>query len=70
MAALNTNYSSTGAANQGKLDLDNASQGTLTQFLQQNDPEHLASTGGGAQKYAAASRGHSESPRQGPGRYL
>jgi preprotein translocase subunit SecF len=50
--ALNTNYSSGGAANQGKVDLDNASQGSLAQFLQQNDPEHLASTGGGAQKYA------------------
>jgi len=50
--ALNTNYSSNGAANQGKLDLDNAGQASLAQFLQQNDPEHLASTGGGAQKYA------------------
>jgi preprotein translocase subunit SecF len=50
--ALNTNYSSNGAANQGKLDLDNASQGSLAQFLQQNDPEHLAGTGGGAPKYA------------------
>ena len=50
--ALNTNYSSGGGANQGKVDLDNASQGTLAQFLQQNDPEHLASIGGGAQKYA------------------
>ena len=50
--ALNTNYSSGGAANQGKVDLDNASQGSLAQFLQQNDPEHLASMGGGAQKYA------------------
>jgi preprotein translocase subunit SecF len=49
--ALNNNYSSGGAANQGKVDLDNASQGSLAQFLQQNDPEHLASTGGGAQKY-------------------
>ena len=51
--ALNANYSSNGAANQGKLDLDNASQGALTQFLQQSDPEHLASTGAdAAQKYA------------------
>ena len=49
--ALNTNYSTSGAANQGKLDLDNAGQSSLAQFLQQNDPEHLASTGG-AQKYA------------------
>ncbi len=50
--ALATNYSSDGAAAQGKLDLDNASQGSLAQFLQQSDPEHLASTGGGAQRYA------------------
>ena len=37
---------------QGKLDLDNAGQASLAQLLQQNDPEHLASTGGGEQKYA------------------
>jgi preprotein translocase subunit SecF len=52
VGALNTNYSATGPANQGKLDLDNASEGSLTQFLVQNDPEHLTSTGGAAQKYA------------------
>jgi preprotein translocase subunit SecF len=52
LTALNANYSATGPANQGKLDLDNASQGALAQFLEQNDPEHLASTGGAAQKYA------------------
>jgi preprotein translocase subunit SecF len=50
--ALNTNYSTTGSANEGKLDLDNASQSTLAQYLEQNDPEHLVSTGGAAQKYA------------------
>jgi preprotein translocase subunit SecF len=50
--ALNANYSTTGPANQGKLDLDNASQGALAQYLEQNDPEHLASTGGASQKYA------------------
>ena len=52
VGTLNTNYSTTGPANQGKLDLDNASEGTLTQFLVQNDPEHLASAGGATQKYA------------------
>jgi preprotein translocase subunit SecF len=52
VGALNTNYSTAGPANQGKLDLDNASEGTLTQFLVQNDPEHLASAGGATQKYA------------------
>jgi preprotein translocase subunit SecF len=50
--ALNANYSTTGSANEGKLDLDNASQGALAQYLEQNDPEHLASAGGAAQKYA------------------
>ena len=43
--ALNVNYSVNGAANQGKLDLDNTSRGALTQILQQSDPEHLASAG-------------------------
>ena len=52
MEALATNYSSDGAAAQGKLDLDNTSQDALAQFLQQSDPEHLSSTGGGAQRYA------------------
>jgi preprotein translocase subunit SecF len=51
VGTLNANYSTTGPANQGKLDLDNASEGALTQFLVQNDPEHLASTGGASQKY-------------------
>ncbi|HET6216240.1 MAG TPA: protein translocase subunit SecF [Acidobacteriaceae bacterium] len=50
--ALNANYSTTGPANRGKLDLDNASQGAVAQLLEQNDPEHLASAGGGSQKYA------------------
>ena len=54
--ALSSSYSSTGAANQGKLDLDNVSQGALAQFLQLSDPEHLASTGGGGQKYAEQAR--------------
>ncbi len=52
VGALNASYSTAGPANQGKLDLDNASQGALAQFLEQNDPEHLASTGGASQKYA------------------
>jgi preprotein translocase subunit SecF len=50
--ALNANYTSNGASNQGKLDLDNISREPLTQFLQQSDPEHLAAAGGGAQHYA------------------
>jgi preprotein translocase subunit SecF len=50
--ALNANYSSTGAANQGKLDLDNASQAAVAQYLQQTDPEHLVGAPGAAEKYA------------------
>jgi preprotein translocase subunit SecF len=54
VGALNLDYASNGAANQGKLDLDNASRGALTQFLQQSDPEHLASSGSAnaSQRYA------------------
>jgi preprotein translocase subunit SecF len=51
VAALNANAGSA-AANQGKLDLDNAGKVALAQFLEQGDPEHLASTGGGSQRYA------------------
>jgi preprotein translocase subunit SecF len=51
VAALNANAGSA-AANQGKLDLDNAGKAALAQFLEQSDPEHLASTGGGSQRYA------------------
>jgi preprotein translocase subunit SecF len=50
--ALNANYSSTGSAKQEKLDLDNASQEALAQYLQQTDPEHLAGAPGAAEKYA------------------
>jgi preprotein translocase subunit SecF len=42
VTALNTNYASNSAANQGKLDLDNVSQGALAQFLQQGDPQNYA----------------------------
>jgi preprotein translocase subunit SecF len=50
--ALNANYSSVGSASQGKLDLDNAGQGAVAQFLQQTDPEHLVGAPGAAEKYA------------------
>ncbi len=50
--ALNANYSSVGSASQGKLDLDNASQGAVAQFLQQTDPEHQVGAPGAAEKYA------------------
>ena len=49
--ALNTNYAPDGAANQGKLDLDNSSKGALAQYLQQSDPEHLSGPDA-AQHYA------------------
>jgi len=52
VAALNANYAGSGTANQGKLDLDNAGKVGLAQFLEESDPEHLASTGGGSQRYA------------------
>jgi preprotein translocase subunit SecF len=51
VGALNANAGNA-AANQGKLDLDNAGKAALAQFLEQSDPEHLASTGGGSQRYA------------------
>ncbi len=70
--ALNANYSSNGAANQGKLDLDNASQGALAQFLQQSDPEHLASTGAvdATQRYAQQATAILQSPRPRPRRHF
>jgi preprotein translocase subunit SecF len=49
--ALGTSYSATGAANQGKLDLDNVGSGTLADFLMQQDPEHLGPDAGKT-KYA------------------
>jgi preprotein translocase subunit SecF len=44
--ALGTYYSSTGAASQGKLDLDNVGSATLADFLLQQDPEHLGPDAG------------------------
>jgi preprotein translocase subunit SecF len=44
--ALDNYYSATGAANQGKLDLDNVGSGTLADFLLQHDPEHLGPDAG------------------------
>ncbi|HTU50837.1 MAG TPA: protein translocase subunit SecF [Acidobacteriaceae bacterium] len=39
---LQQNYMHNGAANDGKLDLDNATKGSLTDFLTKTDPLHLA----------------------------
>jgi preprotein translocase subunit SecF len=44
--ALGSNYSPSGAANSGKLDLDNVGSGTLADFLMQQDPEHLGPDAG------------------------
>jgi preprotein translocase subunit SecF len=44
--ALGSYYSATGAANQGKLDMDNVGAGTLADFLLQQDPEHLGPDAG------------------------
>jgi preprotein translocase subunit SecF len=49
--ALGSYYSAQGAANQGKLDLDNVGSGTLADFLMQQDPEHLGADAGKT-KYA------------------
>jgi preprotein translocase subunit SecF len=39
--ALQDNYSAAGRTSQGKLDLDNMGRATLTDFLTQENPEHL-----------------------------
>jgi len=44
--ALGSYYSATGAANSGKLDLDNVGSGTLADLLMQQDPEHLGPDAG------------------------
>ena len=49
--ALQQHYSASGASSAGKLDLDNIGRGTLTDFLVQQDPEHLGPDAGQA-KYA------------------
>jgi preprotein translocase subunit SecF len=51
VAALQKYYSAAGASASGKLDLDNAGPGTLTQLLVDRDPEHL---GAAAQAHYAA----------------
>ncbi|HVJ08679.1 MAG TPA: protein translocase subunit SecF [Acidisarcina sp.] len=52
--ALETNYSPTGAANQGKLDLDNASRGAVADLLQQKDPLHLGTSPDSEKRYVQA----------------
>ncbi|GGH03038.1 protein translocase subunit SecF [Silvibacterium dinghuense] len=43
LSTLTSNYSTTGPANLGKLDLDNAGKSALTPWLVEHDPEHLGS---------------------------
>jgi preprotein translocase subunit SecF len=50
--ALSADDSAAHPGDQGKLDLDNASRGALTQFLEQKDPEHLGA-GASNSRYAA-----------------
>ena len=49
---LTANYSKTGAANPGKLDLDNAGTAELTDLLVKQDPEHMGNTDAANQHYA------------------
>jgi preprotein translocase subunit SecF len=49
--ALTTNYSAGGAANQGKLDLDNTGRGSLAGWLAEKDPEHLGASDAATQHY-------------------
>jgi preprotein translocase subunit SecF len=51
LSALTNNYSATGPANQGKLDLDNAGRSSLAVWLAQRDPEHLGNSDAAAQHY-------------------
>jgi preprotein translocase subunit SecF len=48
---LTANYSSTGPANQGKLDVDNVGRGSLAAWLAQKDPEHLGQSDVAMQHY-------------------
>ena len=51
VGTLTANYSSTGAANQGKLDLDNAGRSALAAWLAEKDPEHLGQSDAATQHY-------------------
>ena len=51
--ALTQDYASGAAQNQGKLDLDNVTSESLTNWLEQQDPEHLGATVAAQTKYQA-----------------
>ncbi|HEX4021599.1 MAG TPA: protein translocase subunit SecF [Acidobacteriaceae bacterium] len=50
---LEANYSPTGAANAGKLDIDNATRESLAAFLKSADPLHINATSNSDPQYAA-----------------
>jgi preprotein translocase subunit SecF len=51
VSTLTSNYSAAGAANQGKLDLDNVGRGSLAASLAEKDPEHLGQSDAATQHY-------------------
>ena len=52
LRTLETNYAHTSAAGPGKIDLDNAGQNALADWLTQKDPEHLGASDTTEQHYA------------------
>jgi preprotein translocase subunit SecF len=52
LQTLEANYAHNPAAGLGKLDLDNAGQNALADWLTQKDPEHLGASDAAAQHYA------------------
>jgi preprotein translocase subunit SecF len=53
LRTLTENYAPSAAQNQSKLDLDNATRESLTNWLEQQDPEHLGATVAAQIKYQA-----------------
>lgn len=53
VSTLAQNYAGNSAQNQGKLDLDNISSSALAAWLEQNDPEHLATSPDAQTRYEA-----------------
>ena len=51
VSTLTSNYSTSGPANQGKLDLDNVGRSSLEAWLGQKDPEHLGQSDAATQHY-------------------
>ena len=51
VGTLTANYSATGGASQGKLDLDNTGRSSLAAWLAEKDPEHLGQSDAATQHY-------------------